>query len=194
MDGPVSPAVTTGGALRPECWPLPPSALGQPWTRAPGGGRDRWLRARRDVLSDTTLPRHAAASGSPAAPVGPAAPRGWDAWLHLDGGLRAGTGRVPPATCRSRSRARQLRPLGLSPLDSSLGPARANTRLRETSGKAPRFCPRPRLGVGTEPGAGAVSHSTLATCRAPRGHRPHHSHPRRVRVHPCFWSRLPSSC
>lgn len=84
----MSPAVTTGGALRPECWPLPPppSALGQPWTRAPGGGRDRWLRARRDVLSDTTLsssrrrlrkPRRARGSGR-------------TAWLGCVAALRRG--------------------------------------------------------------------------------------------------------
>lgn len=188
----MSPAVTTGGALRPECWPLPPppSALGQPWTRAPGGGRDRGLRARRDVLSDTTL------SSSHR--------RLREASAHRVAGMRGCVCRRGPeggdGACPSCHLPQQV-PGPPAPAPRPLAPGLlpgSRDGKHSLTGNFWEKC----LGFAHVPAWVRARNPGRELCRAPHSPPatfpaatvPHHSGPRRVLVRFCFWSRLPLSC
>ncbi|KAJ8783506.1 hypothetical protein J1605_009211 [Eschrichtius robustus] len=160
-DGPVSRAVTTGGALRPECRPLPPPALRPQTALDPGPwGLQRPLAPG----SQGRAQRHHSVLVTPPPPE------------------------APP---RPRSRARQLRPLSLSPLDSSsLGPTRAAVYKHSLTGnlreKCLGFAHVPAWVWARNPGRELchTPHSPPATF--PAATVPRHSGPRRLSPSPCI--------
>ena len=112
-------------------------------------------------------------------------------------GPEGGDGACPSCHPLQQVPGGQLRPLSLSPLDSSLGPARAAVYKHSLTGNLREKC----LGFAHVPAWVWARNPGQELCRTPHSPPatfptatvPRHSGPRRVLVHFCFWSRLPLS-